>query len=131
MKTYPVANIESIIKEYIEFKERSILYGRKKLDAEKEYNKLLTKYNGEAKNYSLQQANKIYTSYLEMLAYAEESKNAEARFLEAETKLREIGQILFEASISADIPVSDTKGDDFSATRAVTVTYNNGHVIVN
>lgn len=47
------SSVENIIKEYLEHKDRSIQFGKKRMDAEKEYNKLLTKYNGESKNYSL------------------------------------------------------------------------------
>ena len=129
MSNYPVPAIEHLIAEYIVNKENTFHFGRKKLDAEKEYNRLLTKYNGESKNYSLDQANKIYTSYLEMLAYTEQSKAAEEKFMEAEEKLRQVGQILFEASISAEIaiPANSVEGP---RTREVTVTYANGQVIV-
>jgi hypothetical protein len=121
--------LESIIKEYIEHKEKSSFYGRKRLDSEKEYNKLLTKYDGEAKHYSLDQADSIYKAYLEMIANGEESSLAQAKFAEAEEKLREIGQILFEATINAEILLGPSNGE-MPVKRAVTVQYHNGQVVV-
>src|SRR5688572_27067779 len=125
----PSSQVATIIRDYIEYKEKSILYGKRKLDSEKEYNRLLTKYNGEAKHYSLEQADNIYTAYLEMIANGEESTLAQTRFTEAEDKLREVGRILFEATINAEILLKPLNGDSPS-TRAVTVAYNNGQVIV-
>jgi hypothetical protein len=122
-------SVESIIKDYIENKEKSMLYGKKRLDAEKEYNKLLTKYNGEAKHYSLDQADSIYKAYLEMTANSEESTRAQARFSEAEDKLKEVGKILFEATITAEILLNGSNGQH-AATRSVRVDYHNGHVVV-
>ncbi|MEO8405155.1 MAG: hypothetical protein ABI480_11180 [Chitinophagaceae bacterium] len=124
-----VTEIETMIKNYIEHKEKSMVYGKKRLDAEKEYNKLLTKYDGEAKHYSLEQANNIYKAYLEMIANGEESELAKSKFAEAEEKLREVGQILFEATINAEIAINPINGDSPS-TRPVTVKYYNGQVIV-
>lgn len=123
------STIESLIRDYIEQKEKSMFYGKKRLDAEKEYNRLLTNYDGEAKHYSLEQADKIYKAYLEMIANGEESSQASARFEEAAEKLREVGQILFEATINAQIVMKPVNGDA-AATRSVRVTYNNGQVIV-
>lgn len=100
------SSVENIIKEYLEHKESSIRFGKKRMDAEKEYNKLLTKYNGESKNYSLQQADSIYKAYMDMISFGQESEKAEKIFLEAEHKLREVGEILFEATITAEIPVT-------------------------
>jgi hypothetical protein len=129
MNNSPVPSVENIIREYIENKERSFVYGKKKIDAEKEYNRLLTKYNGESKTYSLEQANKIYKAYHDMITFGEEAVAAQSRFLESEEKLREIGRILFEASITADIPITPLNGDA-PAIREITITYNNGAVIV-
>jgi hypothetical protein len=123
------ASVENLIKEYIEYKEKSSLYGRKRLDSEKEYNKLLTRYNGEAKHYSLDQADKIYRAYLEMVAHGEESSLAQARFTEAEEKLREIGRILFEATITAEIDMGPGSGES-PVTRRVRIDYHNGQVVV-
>jgi len=124
-----VSGIESMIKDYIEHKERSMIYGKKRLDSEKEYNKLLTKYNGEAKHYSLEQADSIYKAYLEMIANGEESELAKARFAEAEEKLNKVGQILFEATINAEIMINPNNGEGPSV-RPVTVKYYNGQVSV-
>ncbi|MEO5564091.1 MAG: hypothetical protein ABIR18_11665 [Chitinophagaceae bacterium] len=122
-------SIESIIKDYLEHKEKSAVHGKKRLDAEKEYNKLLTKYNGEAKHYSLDQADSIYKAYLEMIANGEKSSLAQAKFTEAEEKLREVGKILFEATISAEIVLGPTNGE-MPSTRSVRVDYHNGNVVV-
>jgi hypothetical protein len=122
-------SVENIIKDYLENKEKSALYGKKRLDSEKEYNKLLTKYNGEAKHYSLDQADKIYKAYLEMLANGEESSLAQARFAEAEEKLREVGRILFEATITAEISIGPA-GGELPTRRSVRVDYHNGQVVV-
>ena len=124
-----VSELEIMIKDYIEHKERSMVYGKKRLDSEKEYNKLLTHYNGEAKHYSLEQASNIYKAYLEMVANGEESALAQARFAEAEEKLRHVGEILFEATINAEITINSVNGGSPS-TRPVTVKYVNGQVVV-
>jgi hypothetical protein len=129
MNTTPVLTIETIIKEYLEHKERSFVYGKKRVDAEKEYNKLLTKYNGESKTYSLEQANRIYKAYHDMIAYGDEATIAHARFMEAEERLREAGHILFEASITAEIPITPVNGEA-PGIREVTVAFDNGSVIV-
>lgn len=121
--------VEKIIRDYIDYKEKSILFGKKKIDSEKEYNKLLTTYDGEAKHYSLDQADKIYQAYLEMIANGEELTRAQTHFTEAEDKLREVGQVLFEATINAQILLKPLNGETPS-TRSVTVMYNNGQVIV-
>ena len=118
-----ILSVENIIKDYLEHKERSIFYGKKRLDAEKEYNKLLTTYNGEAKHYSLDQADRIYKAYLSMSDNAEQSAQAQEKFIEAEEKLKEVGRILFEATITAEIGESP-------AIRSVRVDYHNGQVVV-
>ena len=122
--------LEFIIREYIENREKSLFFGRKRIDAEKEYNKLLTKYDGGEKQYSLQHANNIYKAYCDMIAYGEESVAAEDRFLKSEEKLKEVGRILFEATISAEIPMTPPLNGEKPLTRAVLITYNNGQVMV-
>lgn len=122
--------IETIIREYIEQKERSSFYGKKKLDAEKEYNRLLTAYDAGEKQYSLQHANKIYRVYNEMLQYGAESSIAEKRFIESEERLKEIGRILFEATITADIPMAPSINGNGAPIRNVRIAYDNGNVIV-
>jgi hypothetical protein len=121
--------IENIIKNYIETKERSLGLTKKRNDLEKEYNKLLTLYGGEDKNFNLEQADKIYEAYQEMIVTGEEAKIAEARFSETEEKLNELGAILFEATINAEISMTPVNGD-LPAKRPVRVAYYNGQVIV-
>ena len=77
------SSIEKILSDYIELTEMSRHYGRKQNDLKKEYNKLLTEYNGEAKNYSLAQADKIYTVYKSMQDYEEKAKLATESMMEA------------------------------------------------
>ncbi len=125
-----VPTIENIIKDYIEHRDKSLYYGKKRIDAEKEYNKLLTKYDGEEKHYSLENANNIYKAYCDMIAFGEESVSAQNRFLESEEKLKEIGQILFEATITADIAMTPAINGGMPGTRTVRVTYNHGQVMV-
>jgi hypothetical protein len=123
------SEIEKTIKDYIELEEMSRLYAKKKNDLEKEYNKLLTNSNGEEKNYSLEQADKIYKTYCEMIACEEQSKIANDSFNEAENKLREIGRILYEATIHAEISLPAINGGG-PRTKAVMVSYNNGQVYI-
>jgi hypothetical protein len=123
------STISKIITDYIELTEMSRLYGRKQNDLEKEYNKLLTEYNGEAKNYSLQQADKIYKVYNEMLDYGEKSKIATESLCQAEEKLKEIGQILYESAIHAEIVLPAINGTP-AQTRSITVRFDNGHVSI-
>ena len=125
----PNSEVGKTIRDYIELREMSRLYDKKRKDLEKEYNKLLTNYNGESKNYNLDQADKIYTTYCEMISYGEKSKTASESFNEAELKLKEIGQILYEATIHAEISMPAINGTE-AHTRAVMVTYNNGEVVV-
>src|SRR6188508_712396 len=94
-----VSEVENIIQEYIEQKQKSHYYHKKKNDAEKEYNKLLVSCGGEEKNCSLEEANKIYHAFKEMQSNEEHLKNAEDKFHEADEKLKELGSILFQASI--------------------------------
>lgn len=122
------ASVETIIKEYIEHRERSQFYGKKKLDAEKEYNKLLAKFNGEENHYSLEQANTIYNAYLDMIINGEQSTIAKASFAEAEEKLLEVGKVLFEATINAEVEVNSMRGEP--TRMAVRIDYRNGSVLV-
>jgi hypothetical protein len=126
--TTPIISVENIIREYIEHLERSQIYGRKKMDAEKEYNKLLAKFNGEETHYNLDQANTIYKAYQDMIINGEQSTIAQAKFVEAEEKLVEVGRILFEATINAEIEVDSMRGEPTRI--AVRVDYRNGNVIV-
>ncbi len=129
MNANPVPVVGTIIKEYLEHKEKSFFYGKKRMDAEKEYNRLLTKYNGESKTYSLEQANRIYRAYHDMLTYSEESTAAQNRFIEAEERLRELGRILFDATITAEITTTSVNGE-IPHIKEVTIVYDNGQVIV-
>lgn len=121
--------IEKIITDYIELQEMSRLYAKKKNDLEKEYNKLLTNSNGEEKNYNLEQANQIYKTYCDMIACDEQSKMATESFNEAENKLKEIGRILYEATIHAEISLPPINGHG-PRTKSVMVSYNNGQVYI-
>ncbi len=129
MTATPGSPIENIIKDYIEYKERSIRCAKKRNDLEKEYNKQLTMYHEEAKNYSLEQADKIYAVYQEMIVCAEEAKSAAANFNEAEEKLKELGAILFEATINAEISMPALNGEA-GIKRRVRVAYYSGQVVV-
>src|SRR5690242_7985799 len=104
------STISKIIIDYIELTEMSRVYGRKEIGLEKEYNKLLTEYNGEAKNYTLEQADKIYSVYNEMLDYKERSKIATESLCQAEEKLKEIGLILYGSAIHAQINMPAING---------------------
>src|SRR5439155_26810571 len=105
----------------------SLQYARKQNDLEKEYNKLMTEYHLEAKNYSLEQADKIYKVYKEMLDYKDRSKIATESLYQAEEKLKEIGQILYESSIHAQITLPAMNGTP-AQTKSVTVRFDNGQV---
>ena len=121
------STISKIITDYIELTEMSRVYGRKQIDLEKEYNKLLTEYHGEAKNYSLEQADKIYKVYKEMLDYEEKSKLATESVCQAEEKLKEIGKILYESTIHAQINLPAINGTP-AQIKSVTVKFENGQV---
>jgi hypothetical protein len=125
----PGSAIENIIKDYIESKERSLRCTKERNDMEKEYNKLLTLFGGEAKNYNLEQAGNIYEAYQEMIVRGEEAKLAAIQFNEAEEKLKELGAILFEATINAEISMTPVNGEA-PAKRPVTVAYYDGQPIV-
>ena len=121
--------VTKIITDYIELTEMSRVYGRKQNDLKKEYNKLLTEYNGEAKHYSLEQAEKIYKVYNEMLDYEEKAKVATESVIQAEEKLKEIGKILYESTIHAQINLPAINGTP-AQTKSVTVRFENGQVSV-
>ncbi len=123
------SEIEKTIKDYIELQEMSRLYTKKKNDLEKEYNKLLTNSNGEEKNYNLEQADKIYKTYREMIACEEQSRIADESFNEAENQLKEIGRILYEATIHAEISLPAINGSG-PRTKSVMVSYSNGQVYI-
>ena len=123
------STIAKIITDYIELTEMSRVYGRKQMDLEKEYNKLLTEYNGEAKHYSLEQADKIYKVYKEMLDYGEKAKIATESVCQAENELKEIGQILFESTVHAEINLPAINGTP-AQTKSVVVRFDNGQVII-
>ena len=125
----PNSEIEKTIKDYLELQEVSRLYTKKRNDLEKEYNKLLTNCNGEEKNYNLDQADKIYKIYCEMISCEQQSKIASDSFNEAENKLKEIGRILYEATIHAEISLPAINGTA-AHTRSVMVTYTNGQVYI-
>ena len=121
------SEIGKIITDYIELTEMSRIYAKKRNDLEKEYNRLLTEYSGEAKNYSLEQADRIYKVYSEMRSYEAKSKIATESVYQAEGKLKEIGQILYESTIHAEISLPAMNGTA-AHTRSVRITYNNGQV---
>ena len=130
MQTPSYTDIETVIRDYIDNRERFLFFGKKKIDAEKEYNRLLTKYNGEEKLYTLDHANSIYQAYCDMKAYGEQATHAQANFILSEEKLKEIGQILFEATITADIAMTPPINGGTPVSRMVRVVYNNGQVMV-
>jgi len=109
--------------------QKSLYHHKKKTDAEKEYNKLLTISGGEDKRFSLNEADKIYKAYQEILTNEEQYKLAETRFEESYAKLKELGRVLFHASIAADITIPPVNGG-LPTTKQVTVTFPNGEVLV-
>ena len=123
------SEVEKIISDYIEQKQRSHYYHKKKSDAEKEYNKLLVSFGGEAKNFSLDEANKIYHAFREIQINEEHLKNAEDKFNAADEKLKELGHILFHATITADITIPPVNGEAVIS-KQVTVSFPNGQALV-
>ena len=123
------SEVEKIISDYIEQKQRSHYYHKKKNDAEKEYNKLLVSFGGEAKNFSLDEANKIYHAFKEIQINEEHLKNAEDKFNAADEKLKELGHILFHATITADITIPPVNGEPVIS-KQVTVSFPNGQALV-
>ena len=124
-----VSEVEKIIQDYIEQKQKSHYYHKRKSDAEKEYNKLLVSFGGEEKNFSLEEANKIYKAFKEMQVNEEHLKNAEDKFNEADENLKELGSILFQASITADIMIPPINGEGI-VSKQVTVSFPNGQALV-
>jgi len=123
------SEVEKTIKDYIVLQEMFRLYSKKRNDLEKEYNKLLANYNEGENNYSLDQADKIYDVYREMISCEEQSKIANDNFGEAENELKKIGQILYEATIHAEISLPAINGTA-AHTRSVTISFSNGGVTV-
>lgn len=123
------SDVEKIIQDYIEQKQKSHYYHKKKNDAEKEYNKLLVNCGGEYKNFSLEEANKIYRAFKEMQVNEEHLKIAEDKFNEADEKLKELGNILFHATITANILVPPVNGEGVIS-KQVTVSFPNGQALV-
>ena len=124
-----VSEVERLIADFIEQRQKSLHHHKKKNDAEKEYNKLLVNYGGEEKNFTLEQANKIYNAYQEMTTNEEQSRTAETLFNEAHEKLKELGRILFHATITADITIPAVNGE-VPRIKEVRVTFPNGEVLV-
>ena len=129
MNMNSVSEVGKIIQHYLEQKQRSYYYHKKKSDAEKEYNKLLVTCGGESKNFSLEEANKIYRAFKEMQTNEEHLKIAENKFNEADEKLMELGRILFHATITADILVPPGNGEGVIS-KQVTVSFPNGQALV-
>ena len=121
--------VERLIVDYIDQQQKSLYHHKKKTDAEKEYNKLLAISGGEDKNFSLDEAERIYNAYQDMVVNGEMSKLAESKFNESYEKLKELGQVLFYASVTADIIVPPVNGG-LPAQKKVTVTFPNGEVFV-
>jgi hypothetical protein len=121
--------VEKLIIDYVEQQQKSLYHHKKKTDAEKEYNKLLTISGGEEKKFSLDEADKIYKAYQEILINEEQSKLAEEKFSDSYEKLRELGRVLFYASITADIIVPPVNGG-LPIQKKVTVTFPNGEVFI-
>ena len=129
MMTNSNSDVQKTIKDYIVLQEMFKLYAKKRNDLEKEYNRLLANYNDGEKNYTLDQADKIYGIYREMASCEEQSKIANENFHEAENELKRIGEILYEASIQAEISLPAINGTA-AHTRSVLVSFSNGSVTV-
>lgn len=129
MTTYEIQDVRNLITDYLEQRQRSLYYHKKKNDAEKEYNKLLAISGGEDKNFSLDEANKIYTAYQEMKISDQLSQEAATDFSNADEKLKELGQVLFHGTLTTEIVVPPVNGEMPSA-RQVTLTFPNGQVVI-
>ena len=129
MISNPASAVEKLIIDYVEQQQKHLYHHKKKTDAEKEYNKLLTISGGQEKRFSLDEANKIYMAYQDILVNEEQSQLAESRFEESYEKLKELGRVLFHASITADILIPPVNGG-LPTTKQVTVTFPNGEVLV-
>lgn len=122
-------DVSEIISGYIGYKQKSLYYHKKKNDAEKEYNKLLSISGGETKTFSLDEANNIYKAYQEMLKNEDYLKIAEEEFNKADERLKELGQILFHGTITAQVTAPSLNGEPASA-KQVTVSFPNGQALV-
>ena len=122
-------DVEKLIVEYIDQQQKSLYHHKKRTDAEKEYNKLLTISGGEEKNFSLDEAEKIYKAYQEMITNKEQSESAEEKFNKSYEKLKELGRVLFYASITADLIIPPVNGGS-PAQKKVVVSFPNGEVFV-
>ena len=129
MTANPGSEVEKLIVDYIEQQQKHLYHHKKKTDAEKEYNKQLTISGGEEKRFSLAEADKIYKAYNDILINEEQSTLAETRFNESYEKLKELGRVLFHASITANIIIPPVNGG-VPAAKQVTVTFPNGEVLV-
>ena len=129
MISNPASEVEKLIVDYIEQQQKHLYHHKKKNDAEKEYNKLLTISGGEEKRFSLDEANKVYQAYQEILVNEEQSKLAESRFEESYEKLKDLGRVLFHASITAEITIPPVNGG-VAITKQVIVNFPNGEVLV-
>jgi hypothetical protein len=127
--TNAVSEVEKMIRDYVEQQQRSNYYHKKKRDSEKEYNKLLVSLGGEEKQFSIEEANRIYSAFREMEINQEKLKIAEDKFNEADEKLKELGRILFNATITADITVPPINGEAVMS-KQVTVSFPNGQALV-
>lgn len=123
------SSVAEMIKNYLDYRQKSQYYHKKKNDAEKEYNKLLVTTNGEIENITLEQAEKIYAAYTEMMINQEESRMADIKFREADEKLKEVGRILFHTPVIADIEMPPLNGESRHS-KQVTVSFPNGEVLV-
>jgi len=125
----PGSEVEKMIFDFIEQRQLSLHHHKKKSDAEKEYNKLLANSGGEEKNFSLDQADKIYKAYQEILINEEQSKLAEDKYNQSYEKLKDLGRILFYANITADITMPSANGGGPVA-KQVMVSFPNGEVFI-
>ena len=129
MISNPVSEVEKLIVDYIEQQQKHLYHHKKKTDAQKEYNKLLAISGGEEKRFSLAEADKIYMAYNDILINEEQSTLAETRFNESYEKLKELGRVLFHASVIADVTIPPVNGG-VPTTKQVRVTFPNGEVLV-
>ena len=129
MITQKGSEVEKMIQDYVEQQQRSHYYHKKKNDAEKEYNKLLVSLGGEEKQFSIEEANRVYNAFREMEINEEKLKTAEDKFNAADEKLKELGRILFRATITADITVPPINGEAVMS-KQVTVSFPNGQALV-
>jgi len=123
------SQVAQLIRDYLDYRQQSQFYHKKKNDAEKEYNKLLVTTQGEIESITLAQAEKIYSTYTEMVSNKEEAEMADRKFREADEKLKEIGQILFHLPVIADIEMPPLNGE-LRHSRQVTISFPNGEVLV-